>query len=194
MNRTTYETTKKIARLVQNMTRFWSSSDGWAPIDASKLLSKSMLEWQSSLADCLEKWTGDLTQGERILAWANIGAIVEGQLKLFLAVYYEDYLNDIYAISDKRTRAIIEPDALMLEKLRVFFKSRIWMENEPWDAWLSLVQQKRNAIHAFKARNLGTTKELHDALETLLVFVRRINSQLPYPDGTYMELIECSHE
>lgn len=153
-----------------------------------------MLEWQSSLADCLEKWTGDLTQGECILAWANIGAIVEGQLKLFLAVYYEDYVNDIDAVSDKKTSAIIEPDGLMLEKLRVFFKHRIWRENEPWDSWLSHVQQRRNAIHAFKARNLGTSKELHDALETLLVFIRRINSQLPYPDGTYMEWMECSHE
>ena len=184
MNLTTHETAREIALLVRAMMDFWKSSNGWPPIEASSLLDRSMLEWQVSLSDCLEKWAGDLTQGGRILAWANIGALVEGQLKLFLAVYYLDYIKDVDAIVDRKTGSIVDPDGLRFEKLRVFFKSRIWVDSEPWDDWILMVQRKRNAIHAFKTRDIGTSQDLHEALKTLLMFVQRINSQLPYPYST----------
>lgn len=108
VNLTTHETAREIALLVRAMMDFWKSSNGWPPIEASSLLDRSMLEWQVSLSDCLEKWAGDLTQGERILAWANIGALVEGQLKLFLAVYYLDYIKDVDAIVDRKTGSIVD--------------------------------------------------------------------------------------
>jgi len=34
-----------------------------------------------------------------------------------------------------------------------------------------MVQQRRNAIHAFKAKTIGTTDELHAALAKFLEFV-----------------------
>lgn len=151
-------------------------------MEAAALLNKSMLEWQKSLADCLPKWTGTLSDGELILAWANIGALVEGQLKLFLSVFYVDYfMNLAVAIKDKNGN-IKDPDGLSLEPLRVFFKKQIWAPDDDWDEWISLVQQRRNAIHAFQAKTLGDSAELHQSLLKLLLFVRMINSCLPYPD------------
>ena len=44
------------------------------------------------LAGSLSKWTGEMNDGECILAWVNVGALVEGQLKLFLSVDHKDHL------------------------------------------------------------------------------------------------------
>lgn len=175
------ETVESTATLIRSMMDFWKSADGWAPAGSAALLSKSMLEWQSSLADCLQIWKRELSNGELILAWANIGSLVEGQLKLFLSVFYEDYAADVDAIKSKQGD-LMDPDGFSLDPLRVFFKKRIWGPTESWDDWILLIQQRRNAIHAYKLRDIGSTKELHLNLRRLLEFVRMINTRLPYPD------------
>ena len=178
-------TIQRTATLVRSMMNFWKSPHGWALVDAAALLNKSMLEWQISLADCLQLWKGPLSNGELILAWANIGSLVEGQLKLFLSVFYNDYVADVDAIKTKHGE-LIDPDAVTLEPLRVFFKKKIWGPSESWDEWILVIQQRRNAIHAYKFKEIGTTEELHKALTRLLEFVRMINSRLPYPDEMYV--------
>ncbi|MDO8812473.1 MAG: hypothetical protein Q7J38_10675 [Gallionella sp.] len=166
------------------MMNFWKSAHGWASVEAAALLNKSMLEWQSSLADCLQMWNRPLTDGELILAWANVGSLVEGQLKLFLSVYYNDYTADVDAIKNKHGD-LADPDAVNFERLRVFFKKKIWRPSEPWDEWIELIQHRRNAIHAYKFKAIGTAEELHSSLRHLLEFVRMMNNRLPYPDGIY---------
>ena len=180
------ESAERTARLVSAMMTFWKEAHGWAPVEAAALLNKSMLEWQKSLAECLPKWTGSLTDGELILAWANVGALVEGQLKLFLSVFYVDYSKNLDAAIKDKLGNLKDPDGLSLEPLRVFFKKHIWKPNEDWDDWILLVQQRRNAIHAFQAKSLGDSAELHQTLQTLLSFVRMINFSLPYPDDLYV--------
>ena len=54
---------------------------------------------QASLATSLSRWVGATSDGDLILAWANLGTLVEGQLKLFLCVYYEDYMKDADGIT-----------------------------------------------------------------------------------------------
>ena len=39
-----------------------------------------------------------MTDGELILAWANLGALLEGTLKLFFSIYYSDFQTDIEAL------------------------------------------------------------------------------------------------
>ena len=180
------ETTERTATLVRRMMAFWKDAHGWAPIEAATLLNKSMLEWQSSLASSLNKWAGPLNEGEMILAWANIGAIVEGQLKLFLSVYYSDYLGNSEATIKGKNGITLDPDGVTLEPLRVFFKKNIWGPAEDWDDWIQLVQTRRNAIHAFKAKTIGPLAEVHSALRRLRLFVHAINMRLPYPDDMYV--------
>lgn len=177
------ETVTRTSNLIRGMMEFWKDAHGWAPIEAAELLNRSMLEWQTSLADQLHAWCGELTDGQLILAWANIGAMVEGQMKLFLSVHYREYRSDEQAFK-KRDRTQ-DPDGLSLEPLINFFTGRIWARDAKWREWTQMVQQRRNAIHAFKARSIGTTEELHAALEVLLEFVRDINDRLPYPDEVY---------
>ena len=82
---------EKIISLNDKLSAFWASAHGWAPEDAANLLSKSRLDWQVSLSETLHLW-------ELILAWANLGALLEGTLKLFFSIYYSDFQTDIEAL------------------------------------------------------------------------------------------------
>jgi hypothetical protein len=92
------EVVDRIVTLNDRLRHFWMKADGWAPIEASRLLSKSRLDRQVSLSRCLKIWFAepnpDNESGQLILAWVNLGSLVEGTMKLFLSVYYMDYQND----------------------------------------------------------------------------------------------------
>jgi len=178
---------ERIVNLTKKMNTFWRNAKGWAPIEAAQLLSKSRLDWQVDLAQCLNIWTlpdkDRYGEGFLIMAWANLGSLLEGIMKLFLSVYYKDYKNDINAI---RSKGILrDPDTLQLEPLRHFFKKRIWKKEDPWDKWIELVQRRRNAIHAFRDHDIGTFEEWEHSTKMFLAFLRYINSRLPYPDDGY---------
>ena len=105
-------------------------------------------------------------------------------MKLFLSVYYHDYKNDIEAIKKKGN--LIDPDSLGLDEMREFFKKRIWVKgDEDWDYWILKIQQRRNAVHAFKNRDIGTFDEFYSDIQRYLEFLHYINNRLPYPDDNY---------
>lgn len=174
---------EKNARLV----KFWSCARGWAPADAATILETSRLDWQLSLAHSLKLWIEPPSQhamaGHLILAWTNLGSLVEGTLKLFLCAFLTDYAREPH----KRRGEPVLPDVLTLEELRQFFNKNVWLEQQRarWDQWLSRVQQRRNAIHAFRDRELGTYAEFHQDIQQYLGFVTELDAQLPYPDYGY---------
>ncbi len=174
---------EKIISGNMQLAEFWSNSHGWAPSSAAELMSKSRLDWQVSLSRSLEKWSSikESESGELILAWANLGVLVEGSMKLFLSVYLDDYSNDEDKYLDYKTNDQIDPDILAFEKLKQFFR-RKELVDEKWFSFLDRVQQRRNAIHAFKDRPIGTAEEFYGDVENYLGFLRDINSGLPYPD------------
>jgi hypothetical protein len=115
--------------------------------------------------------------GHLILAWANLGTLIEGTLKLYLSVWYRDYKKDAVIRKGK----LIGPDDLQLEMLRqIFYKNRLW--DNGWDAWAKKVQQRRNSIHAYKNRDIGTFQEYYSDLRRYLEFLWQIDAVLPYPD------------
>jgi hypothetical protein len=178
---TTDQLCKRIAVLTGSIMDFWSGSGGWAPDNAAALLDKSMLRWQVSLTQSLSHWGDTGSEGDLILAWANLGALVEGQLKLFLCVYYNDYKAGIDGI--RRRSKLVDPDECSFQELRQFFIKRIWVVGINWNPYVEFVQQRRNAVHAFKHREIGSFTEWSDALRLHLSFVRDIGGRLPYPDG-----------
>jgi hypothetical protein len=177
----------RIATLTGCIMGFWEGG-GWAQGDAAALLDRSMLRWQASLATSLHRWVNANSEGDLILAWANLGALVEGQLKLFLCVYYADYQSDVDGICRRGQR--IDPDGSGLEDLRRFFVTRIWDAGTNWTPYVELVQKRRNAVHAFKHREIGTFQEWTDALRLHLSFVRDVGGGLPYPDEQFSGLRE----
>jgi len=177
----------RIVLLTEGLRRFWSDPHGWAPLAAAQLLSRSRLDWQVSLSRCLSLWTEEPAtadaSGQLILGWANLGSLVEGSMKLFLSAWYETYRRDEdYAIV--RRGQTQDPDGLMLEAMRQYYRKRIW--DETWDEWVQHIQARRNAIHAFRDRDLGTREELLHDIRMYLSFLRYVNARLPYPGDEYM--------
>lgn len=177
----------RIQTLTIGLEVFWSRADGWAPIEAAQLLSRSRLDWQVSIAACLPLFLRPSSEpsstGRLILGWATLGCLVEGTLKLFLSVYFEPYkrhFEELWRHSTPR-----EPGLLTLERLRQFFERHVWRTEPTWISWIAHIQQRRNVIHAFADRDLGTHEEFLQDVRTYLVFMRVINQRLPYPDDCY---------
>ncbi len=184
----------RIETLNSQLAKFWSQSDGWAPVAAAALLSKSRLDWQVSLSGSLGIWIRDpaeaLTPAELILAWVNLGSLIEGTIKLFLSVYYDTFKADIENLKKvdsykKKKQEALSPDGLTLEPLRQYCKLRRVLDNEDL-ALVELVQQRRNAIHAFKDRPIGEKAEFEEAVRSYLQMLRNVITRLPYPSDEYV--------
>ncbi|NIJ41550.1 hypothetical protein FHS78_001840 [Parvibaculum indicum] len=184
------ENVKRIEVIQTGLSEFWKDAEGWAPSNVAALLDKSRLDWLPSLATALNHWSkdGDLSPGELILAWANLGSLLEGTLKLFLAVYLADYENDaellkalniIYRKGSKKDDPK-SPDELTLEPIRQFCKKRKLLKAEELE-FLHQVQNYRNLIHAFKDKPLGTTEDFRNAVGVYLTFIAGLATRLPYP-------------
>jgi hypothetical protein len=173
----------------RDLARFWKAAHGWAPIEAAGLLSKARLDWQVSLSSSLRLWLRDppnaLSDGELILAWTNLGALIEGTLKLFLSVYYNDFRTDVENLKaagafDHKAQASKSPDGLTLEPLRKYVQARNLI-GASGDDLLKLVQERRNAIHAFKDRPIGDGEEFWVAVRDYLTMLSNVDGRLPYP-------------
>lgn len=205
---TTEVTVSRIIRLTEEITDFWKSPNGWAPLKAAELLTKSRLDWQASLARQLELFLdkSNTESGYVILAWVTLGSLLEGTLKLFLSVYYKDYHIQNITQEYKKVKVwkgnLIEPDELTLDKLRLFFKDKVfpkdakdtWNEQGEidWLDWIYKIQKYRNAIHAFKSREIGDMEEFYSELKNYLIFLRKVNNSLPYPDEVYKPFEDIS--
>lgn len=172
----------KIQEKTKKVFEFWKhESYGWAPCSSAIKIEAARLDWLSDLTDCLEIWLNKsllLTDGELLLARANLGALVEGWLKLFYCVYYEDYLRA--PIKNKKGK-IIEPNLMDFEELRIFSQSKVWNKDSDWGNWVYSVQKKRNAIHAFNDRDIGTAMDFIDDVEKYYEFINLVDDRFPYP-------------
>ena len=91
--------------------------------------------------------------GKLRLAWANLGALVEGSLKWFLGGYYVDYLKDPDSL---RPNGKISPaDKLSLEDLRLFYEKNIKHIYSDYGDFIKDTQYNRNGIHTFRHRDVG---------------------------------------
>lgn len=186
-NNLTYrESVDNIVEIYKQINAVWSNASGWAPPDAAELLEVSRLDWLVSLSHSLYNWefesAKEAQQGNLILAWVNLGALVEGSLKLFLSVYYEDYTDDVNAILKKGKT--LNPDGVYFDRLIHFFKKSVWTEDEREERtkWLDSIRDRRNAVHAYQDRPLDDLSSFHKQVNHFVPFLIYINSRLPYPD------------
>lgn len=180
------EVVGKIIELNEHTKDFWSESLGWSPIEAANLLSKSRLDWQVSLSHSMNKWDKsscvEAESGDLILAWTNLGTLVEGTIKLFLSVYLNDFMDDsTYKDGKGKTQ---QPDTLFFDRLRQYSKEKVWKDSDSadFDEWVLFIQQRRNAIHAFRDREIGTFGEFKYHTNKYLFFLIYHLNRLPYPD------------
>src|SRR5699024_10742019 len=129
--------------------------------------------------------------GDLILAWTNLGALVEGSMKVFLSVYYEDYIKDTNII--KNYGENIDPDSAMFNRLIIFFNKSIWTndEKEERNKWLEIIRDRRNAIHAYQDKDIEDFNAYHKHVKQFVGFINDINSRILYLD-MYISLITPS--
>lgn len=182
------EIVKRVANLTNNLAQFWSNVEGWAPTETVALLENAQLDRIASLAKCLERWTTleHLQDGELILAWTNLGSVLEGVLKLFLSIYVEDYRADDVARQARtfnvKKQLLQDPDGLKLDPILHYFEIGKILPAEQI-ILAKTIQTNRNAIHAFKRREIGQTFDFHIALRQFQAMLICIHSRLPYPDN-----------
>lgn len=159
--------------------REWKNAYGWAPDSTANKLDNAMLEWIVELTECLRIWFDKgnfMTNGELILARANMGSLVECWLKFFYCVYYEDYCeNPKY---DKKGK-IVEPNRMIFEALKQFSRGILWSTNDKWDNWVERIQKQRNAIHAFDFKEIGNNNDFLEDIDLYGEYINLIIKRLP---------------
>ncbi len=184
-NKETIDAINQIIKINSSICNFWTDVEGFAPLNAARLLNKSRLDRQVSLSYCLKIWLEKVEEnaeeGSLILAWTNLGSLIEGTMKLFLTVWYETYKIDIDAI--KKKGKIIDPDVLPFELLIQYFRKRIWkiLKKEELEDFVRHIQSRRNAIHSYKDREIGTFEEFFSYVQKYLELLILINNKLPHP-------------
>ena len=172
-----------------NTVLIWKDVHGIAPDNAAKKLDIAMLDWQSELTKTLKIWIDkglDMTVGELILARANLGAVVESWLRFFYCVFYDDYINQ--PMKNKKGQ-ILEPEKDMrFEDLKKFSTGILWDDEKSKDyLWVDSIQKKRNAIHSFTYKDIGTPLDFLLDVDYLCEFVDMILNHLPPVE----DCIEC---
>lgn len=175
--RTDYE---KFLVKTKNTCVVWREARGIAPNIVADKIDDAMLEWLIGLSETLNIWLDkkyNMTTGELILARANLGAIVEFWLRFFCCAYYNDYVNAPFIVKNKR----LEPDNEMsFYNLQEFCTGKIWPDKSSDDyIWVDSVRNKRNAVHSFTYRDIGSIEDFICDVEYLFEFVDRIINQLP---------------
>ena len=180
--------------ITNNEALLWKQSRGYSPDSVADKLDNAMLEWQSELTQTLKIWIDKglaMTTGELILARANLGAVVESWLKFFYSVYYEDYCQSPITKRGK----MVEPEKAQFEELKNFSTGKLWDDtSSPEYLWVNSVQYKRNAIHSFGYRDIGTPQDFLDDIDHLYIFADNVLSHFPpledhikaYPVGYVM--------
>lgn len=182
----TKEAVNQIVQWITQIEADWKDAYGWAPTAGADLLNRSRLDRVVSLARCLSIWlepaAPEEMEGRLVLAWANLGALLEGMMKTFLSIYHHDY--SIKPVTrGQKTGKPLEPDELQLESLRQFFAVNVWTprQKKRWGAFVEMIQLRRNAIHAFKNRDIGTFNDFQKAVVKFRIFIYDTLNSLPEP-------------
>ena len=171
-----------------NTAVIWKDVHGIAPDNAAKKLDIAMLDWQSELTKTLKIWVDkglDMTVGELILARANLGAVVESWLRFFYCVFYDDYINQ--PMKNKKGQILEPENDMRFEDLKKFSTGILWDDEKSKDyLWVDSIQKKRNAIHSFTYKDIGTPLDFLLDVDYLCEFVDMILTHLP-PVEDYIE-------
>jgi hypothetical protein len=162
---------------------FWPTSQGWAPAEAASLMKQEIMDRQLCMAHALKRWHERLLQneapGELVMAWTNLGSVIEGALKIYMCVYYEDWLKDADApISNGKK---LSPDDTFFDRLiRFTLKKGLF---HPKDTkLLETVRDQRNLIHPMKTGAVLDRPAFFGAVMQAAALVAQVEHRLPYPN------------
>jgi hypothetical protein len=177
-----------IISISEKWADFWPKSHGWAPPIAADLMKQELMDRQLEMARALKNWPkrllGKDNQGELILAWANLGSVIEGALKLYMCVFYADWLRDTDAPTKNNGDIKKTPDgskagATFEEIIQFVTKKSLFKEGEI--DFIRLVQKQRNLIHPLKAGIVANRSAFDEAVIHTAALHNDIELRLPDP-------------
>lgn len=77
----------------------------------------------------------------------------------------------------------MDPNRLSFEEMTRFYQQHVWVDGQWWDEWLTKVRGRRNAVHAFNHRELGTWDEFWQAVVRYREFIDELDARVPYPEA-----------
>lgn len=178
----------QIVEIAKKWEEFWPNSLGWATQEVVDQLGSAEMERHTSVATSLSYWPERLelhgTIGEYLLAWACLGSVVEGGLKVFFCVYTYDWQQDddaptSYENGGKRKQN--KPSRTMLDSLLKYAKKRNIFEPHDLEM-MALVRDQRNLIHPLKQGETLMGSEFNCALVAVASIYQSIDDRIPYPD------------
>lgn len=172
---------EKLKFAARNTSLLWQHVRGIAPDKVAAKLENANLNGLIYMTDTLEIWINkgaEMTEGELILAVTNLGAVVESWLRFFYCVYYDDYIKE--PIKKTKGTRIMEPEKAQFIDLINYGVRKLWNDkSDPEYVWVDSVRVKRNAIHIYQKREIGTAIDFLKNIEQLYTFVEHILLQLP---------------
>lgn len=183
-------TLQQIQVLTRDITDSWSESRGIAPDSVTDKMDSAMFGWMNDLTDALGIWIDKglaMSDGELILAQTNLGSLVECWLRFFYCAYYEDYIRNPRM---KRGKPLDPDDKDMsFDYLKQYGVGTLWdNRHDPLYVWVEKIQQRRNAIHAFKYRKIGSPAGFLLDIDRYLGFIEAISNRLPPIEEYKIEL------
>lgn len=186
---------RHIQILTKDITDSWSESRGIAPDSVADKVDTAMFDWMNDLTGTLGIWIDkglDMTDGELILAHANLGSLVECWLRFFYCAFYEEYVRNPYMKHGKG----LDPDDkhMDFEYLKQHSKGILWDDcRDPLYLWIDKIQQHRNAIHAFRYREIGSPADFLLDLDSYRDFIETISNRLPSIEEYRTELLSSCY-
>lgn len=176
------EIVSRIVAMSDALARFWMKSHGWAPSAAAAMLAAARLDRQASFArtlrDYLKPFPAEECDARLILGYVALRSMCEGMLKLFFAVWLNDYLKDPV----HRGKAVVLPPDVSFDRLITLYSKKA---DSGHDTFLRRIQYRGNGIHHFADRKIGTQSQLIADIVRFRRFSLALNERLPYPDDDY---------
>jgi hypothetical protein len=156
-----------------------------APSCAADLLTAARLDRQVSfthtLSSYLEPFPDNEAEARLILGYVTLRSLCEGILKLFFAVWWNNYRHDTDALKNKKG-IVVAPAGISFDQLIALYSKKV---DPQYELLLRRIQQRGNAIHHFADADIGSPDELIGDIGQFLKFLLAVNARLPYPDDDF---------
>ena len=159
----------------ENFVTDWQNVHGFAPKDTADAMDKVILKNILDMTKTLSIWfdKNELSDGEKILAAINIGALAEAWLRILLIIWLRDYNNSQY-----KTKKY---DCLTFEKVIDFYKKEnvLYRTDPNIFTWLDDIRRSRNTVHLCSENKIYNDFDLIKDFNLLCDLVDNISDQIP---------------
>ena len=158
----------------------WQSVHGYAPEKTARafdeILLKSILDMTYTLKIWLDK--DELSDGEKILAAINIGALAEAWLRVFIIIWLRDY--DKLKYKNEKGLKKEYTDLKFYEVIKYYRQNNILVNIDAkiFD-WLDNIRLSRNTVHLCSKNKVYEGFDINEDFKFLCSLIDAISDQTP---------------